>query len=149
MAQNTASSTGRCVFVSALSTIEDATQTNTSGSQQNLLAALILKEDNSGDYAQGSIFRSCYEEIAPIGKGGFGKVYKATDRADRKVYAIKHILICNEVVSLTRNKSRQSALLMEARTLSKLQHENIVRYYGAWVQTRPAEESSTSSLERS
>lgn len=74
-------------------------------------------------------------------------MYKATHRVDGKVYAIKKIQIRNEAVNLARNEAQQRALLMEARILSKLQHENIVRYGGSWTQTCPAGESDTPSSE--
>lgn len=125
---------------------EDATQPDNLGGQQNFLSALLLK-DSSGEQLPTSIYKSNYGEKTLLGKGGFGSVYKATNLLDEQVYAIKSIPIRNTTVNAAESKSQQRALLMEARTLSKLRHDNIVRYYGAWVETCPAGESSTPSTE--
>lgn len=64
-----------------------------------------------------------YEIIEKIGEGGFGAVYKGKHNFDRKIYAIKIIPLQsddeNEIMQLTR----------EIEILSKLEHENIVRYH--------------------
>jgi len=63
-----------------------------------------------------------YELVA---EGGFGKVYKSFNKIDENTYAIKKTLI---------TKSSLKYALREVRILSRLNHENIVRYYNSWIE---------------
>jgi serine/threonine protein kinase len=56
--------------------------------------------DNQNEFYQNifqasktSHYKSCYEEIAFIGEGGYGKVYRARNKFDDEYYAVKKILI--------------------------------------------------------
>jgi len=62
-----------------------------------------------------------YEVLGEIGRGGMGVVYKARDKVIDQVVAIKAIKISRE------NESYISRLKREARTLSSLNHSNIVK----------------------
>lgn len=110
---------------------------NSTGGQQSLLSSLILR-GSGGEQLPTSIFQTQYGPKSLLGKGGFGQVFRVRNLVDDREYAVKRIVIrCNKV-NLAGNKTQQQALLMEARSLSKLNHQNIVRYYGAWVETCPA-----------
>lgn len=62
-----------------------------------------------------------YQVIAPLGKGGMGEVYLASDaRLDRNV-ALKLL-----PVELTGNKNRLHRFIQEAKTASALNHPNII-----------------------
>ncbi len=62
-----------------------------------------------------------YQVIAPLGKGGMGEVYLASDtRLDRKV-ALKLL-----PAGLTGNKDRLRRFIQEAKTASALNHPNII-----------------------
>jgi len=62
-----------------------------------------------------------YQVIAPLGKGGMGEVYLASDtQLDRKV-ALKLL-----PAGLTGNKDRLSRFIQEAKTASFLNHPNII-----------------------
>lgn len=61
-----------------------------------------------------------FKIIDILGKGGMGAVYKAKDLTLERFVAIKMIRI---------NHSEQSLILAEARTISKLNHPNIVTVY--------------------
>jgi serine/threonine protein kinase len=62
-----------------------------------------------------------YQVIAPLGKGGMGEVYLASDtRLDRKV-ALKLL-----PAGLTDNKDRLRRFIQEAKTASSLNHPNII-----------------------
>ena len=65
-----------------------------------------------------------YELNSKIGVGGFGIVFKATNKLDEKICAIK--LISFQVKDQT-NEDLQD-LLKEVRILSKLKHEYIINY---------------------
>ncbi|XP_039574997.1 interferon-induced, double-stranded RNA-activated protein kinase isoform X5 [Passer montanus] len=64
-------------------------------------------------------FLEHFEEIEPIGAGGFGNVFKATSKCDKKTYAIKRVEFTEKVER-------------EAQGLARLTHENIVRYHFSW-----------------
>ncbi|XP_059104720.1 interferon-induced, double-stranded RNA-activated protein kinase [Peromyscus eremicus] len=62
-----------------------------------------------------------YEDIQVIGSGGFGQVFKAKHRIDRKTYAIKRV---------TYNTKKA---LREVKALAALNHVNIVQYHICWL----------------
>jgi serine/threonine protein kinase len=62
-----------------------------------------------------------YEILAPIGVGGMGEVYSATDTRLRRTVAIK-VLLAAKVVDVERKRR----FLHEARAASALNHPNIV-----------------------
>src|SRR3954471_4746256 len=66
-----------------------------------------------------------YEILAPIGAGGMGEVYKATDtKLDREV-AIKIL-----PDALAQDPERLARFEREARVLASLNHPNIAQIYG-------------------
>ena len=73
----------------------------------------------------GKIIAERYRVESLLGKGGMAEVYKVWDQK-RSVYLAMKILhadLAEDIVFLRRFKR-------EAQTLSKLQHPNIVRFYG-------------------
>ncbi|NXI37351.1 E2AK2 kinase, partial [Galbula dea] len=76
-------------------------------------------EENESPYTVNESFLKNFKNIEPIGEGGFGNVFKATSKLDKKTYAVKR-------VPVTKNVER------EVTELARLEHENIVRYYGCW-----------------
>lgn len=83
-----------------------------------------------------SRYQSDYKELGTLGKGGFGQVYKVQSCIDDQCYAIKKIAF--DVTS----SSQGIRSLREVKILAGLNHPNIVRYFGAWLEM-------TSSLENS
>jgi serine/threonine protein kinase len=73
-----------------------------------------------------SRFYRDYTNIEILGHGGYGIVYKATHRLDGRDYAIKKVISSKD--------DPLDKVLREVVNLSKLNHENIVRYYGAWLE---------------
>lgn len=72
----------------------------------------------------------CYHnfiKLETLGNGGFGKVYKTRSILDKSNYAIKKIFVD------TRYK-KMEYYLSEVELLSKLNHENIIRYYATWIE---------------
>ncbi|RTG88182.1 eukaryotic translation initiation factor 2-alpha kinase 4 [Schistosoma bovis] len=67
-----------------------------------------------------------FTDFVLIGKGGFGCVLKARNIIEDRDYAIKCVRA---------SKSQTNTLFREIRTLSGLQHENIVRYFTSWQDT--------------
>ncbi|XP_072453944.1 eukaryotic translation initiation factor 2-alpha kinase 1 isoform X3 [Notamacropus eugenii] len=78
--------------------------------------------------AQTSRYLNEFEEIAVLGKGGYGKVYKVRNKLDRQFYAIKKILIKKAT------KKDCMKVLREVKVLAGLQHPNIVGYHTAWIE---------------
>ncbi|NWS02829.1 E2AK2 kinase, partial [Motacilla alba] len=95
-------------------------ENNTSDSNESLPhVGTNTGEENGSPHTVNKTFLDLFEEIKPIGEGGFGNVFKATSKCDRKTYAIKR-------VEFTEKVDR------EARGLARLSHENIVRYHSSW-----------------
>jgi serine/threonine protein kinase len=72
-----------------------------------------------------SRFREEFVEGACLGKGGFGRVYRATHKLDGVEYAVKKVV-------LTGSERAQDRAVREATCLAKLDHPNVVRYYQVW-----------------
>ncbi|CAM8889811.1 unnamed protein product [Rhodiola kirilowii] len=70
-----------------------------------------------------SRYEQDFEHIKKLGKGGFGRVFKARHQLDNKPYAVK-------MVKITENNSEEA--VSEARIMSCLCHCHIVRYHQAW-----------------
>ena len=70
------------------------------------------------------------------GSGGFGDVLKVRNNLDGNIYAIKRILLDRKSRQLNKKITR------EVKLLSRLNHENIVRYYNSWIETAQANEPS-------
>ncbi|XP_073504105.1 eukaryotic translation initiation factor 2-alpha kinase 1 isoform X1 [Phyllobates terribilis] len=78
--------------------------------------------------AQTSRYLNEFEEIAQLGKGGYGKVYKVRNKLDGQFYAIKKILI----KKVSRRDCKK--VLREVKVLAGLHHRNIVGYNTAWME---------------
>jgi len=110
-----------------------------------------------------SRYQNEYDEIEALGKGGFGQVYKARNRLDSQLYAIKKIKLQskpkefsssfdlqafenlksfnsnNTTSTTTSNLSFLSAedlrIVREVKTFARISnHPNIVRYYASWIE---------------
>ncbi|BGP13397.1 hypothetical protein JCM10213_008556 [Rhodosporidiobolus nylandii] len=75
-----------------------------------------------------SRYRSEFEELEFLGKGGGGQVVKARNRLDGHLYAIKKI-------KLPDNPADEAKILREVTIWSRMNHPNIVRYNASWVET--------------
>ncbi|XP_021248807.1 interferon-induced, double-stranded RNA-activated protein kinase isoform X2 [Numida meleagris] len=92
--------------------------------QKNMMSNICRNNSEADDneYTVDERFRREYKNIEPIGKGGFGNVFKATSRIDEKTYAVKRVELIKNV-------------MREVKELARLEHENIVRYYCSWEGT--------------
>jgi serine/threonine protein kinase len=66
-----------------------------------------------------------YEIVAPIGAGGMGEVYRATDTKLGRDVAIKTL-----PAALAEDKDRLARFQREARLLATLNHPHIAAVYG-------------------
>uniref|UniRef100_A0A8C3GAY0 non-specific serine/threonine protein kinase n=1 Tax=Cyclopterus lumpus TaxID=8103 RepID=A0A8C3GAY0_CYCLU len=68
-------------------------------------------------------FTTEYDSMVSLGKGTFGRVFRAKQKLLKKYYAVK-IVRCKEI----------KKALREVMALSDLHHCNIVRYYSCWLE---------------
>ncbi|XP_047330262.1 eIF-2-alpha kinase GCN2 [Impatiens glandulifera] len=69
-----------------------------------------------------------FEELQPIGQGGFGHVLLCKNKLDGRQYAVKKIRLKDKSLPVN------DRILREVATLSRLQHLHVVRYYQAWFE---------------
>ncbi|XP_075700939.1 eIF-2-alpha kinase GCN2 [Rhinoderma darwinii] len=77
-----------------------------------------------------------FEELQMLGRGAFGAVIKVQNKLDGCYYAVKRVLINPASKQFRRIKG-------EVTLLSRLNHENIVRYYNAWIEKHEIPSSNT------
>ncbi|CAG5866312.1 unnamed protein product [Menidia menidia] len=82
---------------------------------------------SSGMQRQFSRYFDEFEELQLLGKGAFGAVIKVQNKLDGCYYAVKRIQVNPASRQFRRIKG-------EVTLLSRLNHENIVRYYNAWIE---------------
>lgn len=82
---------------------------------------------SSGLQRQFSRYFNEFEELQLLGKGAFGAVIKVQNKLDGCYYAVKRIQVNPASRQFRRIKG-------EVTLLSRLNHENIVRYYNAWIE---------------
>ncbi|XP_071485628.1 eIF-2-alpha kinase GCN2-like [Diadema antillarum] len=90
-----------------------------------------------------SRLQSEFEFLDFLGKGGFGNVIKVRNKLDGNLYAIKKILLNPKSRELNKKITR------EVKLLSRLNHENVVRYYNSWIEVAeepPSTDSNESIL---
>lgn len=80
------------------------------------------------DYPVQSRLNTEFEVVGVIGQGGFGEVLKVKNKLDSRFYAIKRI-------SMNPNSKQNKQITREIKLLSRLNHENVVRYYSTWVES--------------
>ncbi|KAF7512974.1 hypothetical protein GJ744_011240 [Endocarpon pusillum] len=83
-----------------------------------------------------SRYKAEFCELKRLGKGGFGTVYHVKNFVDNQDYAVKKIPLDPRRMKQwqTSGAKEVEALLKEIRTLARLEHANIVRYYSAWIE---------------
>jgi len=85
---------------------------------------------------QPSRYRTDFAELRYIGKGGYGKVFQVLNHLDGQQYAIKKITLSSKRLRKLRNDMGKELeeLLREIRALARLEHLNVVRYFGGWIE---------------
>lgn len=86
-----------------------------------------------------SRYVSDFQELGFLGKGGYGTVYHARHKVDNQDYAVKKIpLNPKHFHKWQDGKEKIESILKEIRTLARLEHVNVVRYFNAWVEYKSA-----------
>ena len=94
-----------------------------------------------------STYTQHYEELALLGKGGFGEVVLVRHRLDGTQQAIKRLNFSSEVppwaaetvegrVLRSSHSGTAARLLREVESLSSLSHRRIVKYRSCWIEPR-------------
>ncbi|XP_076286398.1 eukaryotic translation initiation factor 2-alpha kinase isoform X1 [Lasioglossum baleicum] len=102
--------------------VERHIETNTSNQMNN------DKENIDGFTSR---YLTDFEPVDCLGKGGYGVVFEAKNKIDDCNYAIKRIALPN-------SQSSRERVMREVKALAKLDHQNIVRYFNAWLECPPA-----------
>ncbi|KAJ8925528.1 hypothetical protein NQ315_009367 [Exocentrus adspersus] len=91
---------------------------------------LALSQSSNGQ----SRIKNEFEFLQHLGTGAFGDVIKVRNKLDGCYYAIKRIRLNPKKRSLNRK------IIREVKLLSRLNHENVVRYYNSWIETTTIKE---------
>lgn len=77
-----------------------------------------------------------FSEVSTLGRGSFGQVYHVMNHIDGQHYAVKKIPLSQKRLEQLQmgEENHLEAIMKEIRTLARLEHTNVVRYYGAWVE---------------
>lgn len=88
----------------------------------------FLKEEGNININQEFLINHIIRKGDLIGEGGFSKVYKAFDENLGKIVAVKEL----KIGSIDTSKNRLVSVEKEIEILSKMNHLNIVKYYGTY-----------------
>lgn len=83
-----------------------------------------------------------FRETCKLGRGGFGTVFKSTNKLDGHEYAIKKIRLSSAAAWSTQLEK----VLREVKILALLDHPNIIRYYQAWLERLSPEELTAAAI---
>ncbi|KAK5730767.1 hypothetical protein LTR15_000705 [Elasticomyces elasticus] len=77
-----------------------------------------------------------FDELGVLGRGGFGVVYHVRHRLDGLEYAVKKVPIASTRSARISSGSKNDLdeILRELRTLARLDHPNVVRYFAGWIE---------------
>ncbi|KAK5133684.1 hypothetical protein LTR08_007438 [Meristemomyces frigidus] len=77
-----------------------------------------------------------FDEVGVLGKGGYGTVYHVKHKLDSNQYAVKIVPISAARIARIRSRGQQELddLLLELRTIARLDHPHVVRYFSGWIE---------------
>lgn len=75
-----------------------------------------------------SRYHGDFKELGLLGRGGGGEVVKVRNRLDRQLYAVKKVKLDPD------DPTMKKKILREVKTISRMQHRHIVRYFQAWIE---------------
>ena len=109
-------------LIEAVSPIEDSM---IEGSVPKLIDFQRLHQRRDSHSGASSRYNKDFVEEGRLGRGGFAEVFRARNKVDGQLYAIKKIKASS--------KSALDPVLSEATVLSRLNHPNVVRYFASWI----------------
>ncbi|XP_070577673.1 eIF-2-alpha kinase GCN2-like [Ptychodera flava] len=119
---------------------EKETSTGNEGQHEILTGEMHFATPRPIDPSK-SRLHSEFEELQWLGKGGFGDVIKVRNRLDDCFYAIKRIPLN------PKSKEFNKKITREVKLLSRLNHENVVRYYNSWIEVCEDASNTTTDSE--
>ena len=131
-------------LIEAAPPVEDSM---TEGSLPKLIDSQRLHQRRDSRSGPSSRYNNDFVEEGRLGRGGFAEVFRARNKVDGQLYAIKKIKASS--------KSALDPVLSEATVLSRLNHPNVVRYFASWIEDSlgrihdaqdPLEDANSSSL---
>lgn len=93
---------------------------------------------------QNSRYRNDFVQVALLGRGGFASVWRARNKLDGIDYAIKRIRLGDDLVDDGYGMPYDK-IFREIKHLARLEHHNVVRYYGSWLEYNEDASFDTSS----
>ena len=96
------------------------------GSLPKLIDSQRLYQRRDSRSGASSRYNNDFVEEGRLGRGGFAEVFRARNKVDGQLYAIKKIKASS--------KSALDPVLSEATVLSRLNHPNVVRYFASWIE---------------
>ncbi|BFZ58934.1 hypothetical protein PYCC9005_006002 [Savitreella phatthalungensis] len=82
-----------------------------------------------------SRYRNEWEELAMLGRGGFGAVYRARNKMDDVEYAVKRVHLPSAAACVpARGAHPHTKVFREIKALARLHHPNIIRYFSSWLE---------------
>ncbi|KAG8532078.1 uncharacterized protein KY384_003715 [Bacidia gigantensis] len=76
--------------------------------------------------AEASEYARKFVEEGRLGRGGFGEVFRARNRIDGQLYAVKKIK--------AKSRAALDPVISETTVLSRLNNPHVVRYFSSWIE---------------
>jgi translation initiation factor 2-alpha kinase 1 len=114
------------------SIVEDTFSSVPSQFQQIPNMGFDLSVDNSR-------YLSDFVEMSLLGKGGFASAWRARNKLDDIEYAIKKVWLGNDICEDGGNP--YDKIFREIKSLARLEHKNVIRYYSSWLEWRQGRKS--------
>ena len=116
-------------FSGANSELAKSRASTNHGKKRKKIRPPPFKHSKSVTYPENfdSKFLLGFENIKPLGRGGYGKVFQAKRKDDKINYAVKY-------VQLPDDKEEKEKVLREWQALSHLKHANIMQLFDTWTE---------------
>lgn len=98
--------------------------------------APIIQGPTASVTSHSSRYMMEFSEIKVLGRGSFGQVFEVKNHVDGQRYAVKKIPVSRRRLEMLQQDGGHHLehIMKEIRTLARLEHHNVVRYYSAWVE---------------
>ncbi|CAM0138509.1 unnamed protein product [Umbelopsis sp. WA50703] len=87
-----------------------------------------------------SRYLSDFVELSLLGKGGFASAWRARNKLDDIEYAIKKVWLGSDIHEDGSNP--YDKIFREIKSLARLEHKNVIRYYSSWLEWRSCRKAS-------
>ncbi|CAI5729828.1 unnamed protein product [Peronospora farinosa] len=110
-------------------------QPNASSKRDEIVSSVLDSDSDESDLdavtaakRYQSRYQGDFKELGLLGRGGGGEVVQVRNRLDRQLYAVKKVKLDPD------DKTMKKKILREVKTISRMQHRHIVRYFQAWIE---------------